>query len=156
LWLAESRSTGSFSSSDLVAFFLRIQFLCTQSFKEICMRCRSTIAACLFTGFLCLTFWIVQAAVYEVPALESVGPTEDGGWIMPTGHKVRSAGQTIAFPGRPVNLALSKNGTVLYVKDNKHIRVIGTEDFKIRQALPFPLKEGASMHGLALSHDGKR
>jgi YVTN family beta-propeller protein len=45
---------------------------------------------------------------------------------------------------------------VLYVKDNKTIRVIGTEDFKIRQELPFPMKEGASMHGLALSHDGKR
>jgi YVTN family beta-propeller protein len=45
---------------------------------------------------------------------------------------------------------------VLYVKDNKTIRVIGTEDFKIRQELPFPMKEGASMHGLALSHDGTR
>jgi YVTN family beta-propeller protein len=120
------------------------------------MRSRLTIAAGIFTGFLFLTYWLVHAAVYEVPALEPVGPTDDGGWIMPSGHKVRSAGQTIAFPGRPVNLALSKNGEVLYVKDNKTIRVIGTEDFKIRQELPFPMKEGASMHGLALSHDGKR
>ena len=120
------------------------------------MSCRLTFVAGLFTGFLFLTFWIVQAAVFEIPALESVGPTEDGGWIMPTGQKVRSAGQTIAFPGRPINLALSKDGSVLYIKDNKKIRVIGTEDFKIRQALPFPMKEGASMHGLALSHDGKR
>src|SRR6516165_5748139 len=120
------------------------------------MRCRLTIIAGLFAGFLFLTYWIVHAAVFEIPALEPVGPTDDGGWIMPSGHKVRSAGQTIAFPGRPVNLALSKNGEVLYVKDNKTIRVIGTEDFKIRQELPFPMKEGASMHGLALSHDGKR
>ena len=111
------------------------------------MRYRLTLIAGLFAGFLFLTFWLVQAAVYEVPALEPVGPTEDGGWIMPTGHKVRSAGQTIAFPGRPVNLVLSKDASVLYVKDNKHIRVIGTEDFKIRQDLLFPMKEGASMHG---------
>jgi DNA-binding beta-propeller fold protein YncE len=120
------------------------------------MRYRLTFAAGLFSGFLFLTYWIVQAAVDEVPTLEHVGPAEDGGWIMPTGHKVRSAGQTSAFPGRPVDLVLSKDAKMLYVKDNKGIRVIGTEDFKIRQELSFPMKEGASMHGLALSHDGKR
>src|SRR5260370_20060562 len=120
------------------------------------MRCRLTFAAGMFTGLLLLTYWIVQAAVDAVPALEGVGPTADGGWIMPTGHKVRSAGEPIAFPGRPVALALSKDGSVLYVKDNMGIRVVGTGDFKIRQELPFPKKDGASMHGLALSHDGKR
>jgi YVTN family beta-propeller protein len=122
------------------------------------MSCRLTVYACLFAALFLITHWIVLAAVDNQVSLttEQVGPTADGGWIMPTGHKVRSAGETVAFAGRPVNLVLSKDGSVLYVKDNRGLLVIGTADFKIRQQLTFPTKEGASMHGLALSHDGKR
>jgi YVTN family beta-propeller protein len=119
---------------------------------------RQTLYASLFAALLLLTHWIVLAAVDNqiLPTTEQVGPTADGGWIMPTGHKVRSAGETVAFAGRPVNLVLSKDGTILYVKDNLGLLVIGTADFKIRQQLAFPMKEGASMHGLTVSRDGKR
>jgi YVTN family beta-propeller protein len=122
------------------------------------MRPRLTLTAGLFAGLLFLTYWMAQAAHDRevLPAEERVGPTPDGGWVMPTGHKVRPAGQTLAFPGRPVNLVLSNDGKTLYLKDNKGLRVIGTADFKLRQHLPFPKKDGASMHGLALSRDGKR
>ncbi len=132
------------------------------------MRYRLTFTAGLFAGLLLVSYMIAQKAVGTlahvasdeqaevVPTTEGVGPTVDGGWIMPTGHKVRSAGQTVAFAGRPVGLALGKDGTVLYVKDNRGVMVIDTTDFTIRKLHPFPMKEGASMHGLALSRDGKR
>ncbi len=122
------------------------------------MRSRLPVAATLFAGLLLLSYWMARAAVdvEALPADDLVGPTADGGWIMPTGHKVRSAGQTLAFPGRPVGVVLSKDGTVLYVKDNRGLWVIDTGTFTIRQRLTFPKKDGASMHGLALSHDGKR
>jgi YVTN family beta-propeller protein len=122
------------------------------------MSYRLTLYAGLFFALLLVTHWFVQAAVdvQDLPTTEQVGPTADGGWIMPTGHKVRSAGETVAFAGRPVNLVLSKDGAVLYVKDNRGLLAIGTTDSKIRQQLAFPLKEGASMHGFTLSRDGKR
>ncbi|HEV3447537.1 MAG TPA: YncE family protein, partial [Gemmataceae bacterium] len=122
------------------------------------MRHRLTLTASAFAGLVLLTCWITHAAfdLQVLPTTEQVGPTADGGWIMPTGHKVRSAGQTVAFAGRPVALALGRDGTVLYVKDNRGLVVIGTGDFTIRQQVAFPMKEGGSMHGLALSRDGKR
>src|SRR5262249_48505571 len=70
--------------------------------------------------------------------------------------KVHSAGKVVAFAGRPVGLVLSPDGKALYVKDNRGIRVLGTEEWEIRQHLVFQKKDGASMHGLALARDGKR
>jgi hypothetical protein len=122
------------------------------------MNYRLTLHAGLFAALLLLSHWAVLAAVdwQAQPTTENVGPTADGGWIMPTGHKVRSAGTTVAFAGRPVDAVLGPLGDVLYVKDNHGLLVIETADLKIRQKLAFPSKEGASMYGLAMSHDGKR
>src|SRR5436305_3196397 len=107
------------------------------------MHRRPTLTAGLFGGLLLLMYWTAQAAVefQAPPGQEQVGPTADGGWIMPTGHKVRPAGQTVAFAGRPVALALGKDGTVLYVKDHRGLRVLGTDDFQLRQQLTFPNKD---------------
>jgi len=121
--------------------------------------CRQlTLKASLFAGLVLLTYWFAEAAVDTdaLPPEGQVGPTGDGSWILPTGQRVRSAGETLAIPGRPVDLLLGKDGSVLYVKDNKGLWVIGTQDFKTRQRLLFPKGNGASMHGLALSRDGKR
>ena len=55
------------------------------------MSYRLTLHAALFAALLFLTHWVVLAAVdlQVLPTTEFVGPTADGGWIMPTGHKVR-------------------------------------------------------------------
>jgi hypothetical protein len=76
------------------------------------MSYRLTLPAALFATLLFLTHWVVLATVdLQVgPITEFVGPTPDGGWIMPTGHKVRSAGQTVGFAGRPVDALLSRDG----------------------------------------------
>ncbi len=87
---------------------------------------------------------------------DRVGPT-DGGQLVPTGQLVRPAGESLTFPGRPVDLALAPDGKSLYIKDNRGIVVVDTATWKIKQQLAFPKnKGGGSMHGLAVSHDGKR
>jgi YVTN family beta-propeller protein len=115
------------------------------------------MAAGFFAGLLFVGYMLAGAAVGEpAPGEEPVGPAPGGGWVMPTGQKVRSAGETLAFPGRPVDLVLGRDGKLLYVKDNRGLLVIDAAPWEVLQSLPFPGKDGASMHGLALSSDGKR
>jgi DNA-binding beta-propeller fold protein YncE len=115
------------------------------------MFCRFTLKAGFFAGLVLLGCWFARAADED-----RVGPAGDGSWIMPTGQRVQSAGQTLTVPGRPVDLILGKDRRLLYVKDNKGLWAIDAQDFTNRQRLLFPKRIGASMHGLALSHDGKR
>ncbi len=91
-----------------------------------------------------------------LPALAQpvVGPV-DGGHIVPTLQTVRPAGETVAFGGRPVDLALAPDGAAVYAKDNRGLVVIDPETWTVRQELPFD-GAGGSMHGLAVSADGRR
>src|SRR5262249_52422607 len=85
-----------------------------------------------------------------------VGPGGDGVRV-PTGQLVRPAGESLAFAGRPVDLALSPDGKWLFVKDNRGLVVIDAAAWKLVQKLPFgKWKGGGSMHGLAVRGDGKR
>src|SRR5437660_12699603 len=103
------------------------------------MPARRTFAAGFFAAILFLTYFLARAAVEDAaPGAEQVGPTGDGGWIMPTGQRVRPAGESLAFPGRPVGLVLGRGGTLLYVKNNRGLLVIDTAQWKPLQNLPFP------------------
>jgi DNA-binding beta-propeller fold protein YncE len=105
-------------------------------------------------GLLLLLAWPLPAARAQDSAL--VGPSASGGTLVPTGQLVRPVGQVIAFSGRPVDLVLSANGKFLYVKDNTGLLVLDAVAWKELQRLSFTDKQGGSMHGLVLSHDGKR
>src|SRR5262249_30270796 len=74
-------------------------------------------------------------------AQERVGPVK-GGALVATGQLVRPAGESLAFPGRPVDLALSPDGSVLYAKDNRGLVVIDAKAWKLTQELPFPEGKG--------------
>ncbi len=82
-----------------------------------------------------------------------VGEQTAGGTVVSTGQIVRPAGDTVAFAGRPVDLAVSQDGTTVYVKANNGLLVIDAASWKVRKQLNFP-KGGASMHGIAVSADG--
>ncbi|HEY1381636.1 MAG TPA: bifunctional YncE family protein/alkaline phosphatase family protein [Gemmataceae bacterium] len=85
-----------------------------------------------------------------------VGPA-DGGHLVPTGQLVRPAGRSVAWAGRPVDLALSPDGKTLYAKDDTGLVVIDPAAGAVRQHLPFGKAHGGgSMHGLAVSRDGAR
>lgn len=83
-----------------------------------------------------------------------VGPTDDGAVLVPTGQRIRPAGDTLEFAGRPVDLALAPDGATLYVKDNRGVVVVDVESWTVRQEAPFP-EGGGSMHGIAVAEDGR-
>jgi DNA-binding beta-propeller fold protein YncE len=84
-----------------------------------------------------------------------VGPRADGGSVVPTAQLIRPAGETIEFPGRPVDMTLSDDGTRLFVKDNTGLIVIDVNAWAITQTLRFPKKnDGGSMVGIAAGPGG--
>ncbi|MDX1963708.1 MAG: bifunctional YncE family protein/alkaline phosphatase family protein [Pirellulales bacterium] len=83
-----------------------------------------------------------------------VGPT-GGGHLVPTGQLIRPAGKTVAYPGRPVDLALAPDGSFLVAKDHRGLVFVDPAPWEIQRELPFPGGGGASLHGLAISPDNK-
>jgi YVTN family beta-propeller protein len=82
-----------------------------------------------------------------------VGPQGDGTYVVPTTQRINPAGDTLLFPGRPVGLALSPDGTTMAVKNMKDILLVDPAARSIVQTLPLP-KDGASFCGIAWSGDG--
>lgn len=83
-----------------------------------------------------------------------VGSTRNGGALVATGQTVKPAGETIAFAGRPVDLALSPDAATVYVKNIHGLTVLDAKSWKVRQELPFN-RGGSSLHGIAVARDGK-
>lgn len=63
------------------------------------------------------------------------------------------AGQTILFPARPVDLALSPDGKLLWVKTGGGVRVMDVATW--REVAAADSKGGASLTGLELTADGR-
>jgi len=125
---------------------------------------RPRIAICLGCVVGGLLAWLIVTAVLGIDSeavADEVGenvvgpPAEDGSFIVASGQYVRPAGQSLAFGGRPVDLALSPDGRTLYAKDNRGLLVLDAVDWKLRQTLPFD-DAGGSLHGIAVSADGQR
>lgn len=82
-----------------------------------------------------------------------VGPQEDGTYVVATTQRVSPAGDTVLFPGRPVDLALSPDGAVLAVKSKNDVTFIDASTREIRQTLRLP-SDGNSFCGIVWSRDG--
>ena len=110
-------------------------------------------------GTIAFLAWVALAcssAVGSDPlSTQVVGPA-DGGMIVPTGQLVRPAGETRAFFGRPTDIALSPSGRQVFVKLTDELMIVDAKSWKVARNLPYPVKEQGSMHGLAVSKDGKR
>jgi YVTN family beta-propeller protein len=98
----------------------------------------------------------LQSAPDDFLVKAVVGPRGDGTYVVPTTQLVNPAGQSIEFPGRPVDLALSPDGTRLAVKNREDILFVDPATHAVAQTLSFPRKTGATFVGLAWSRDGKR
>ncbi len=72
--------------------------------------------------------------------------------LLPSGRTITPAGKTLAFHGRPVDVVLSPDGRLLFVKDRKHLRIIDAASFELLQSLES--EGGASLHGLAVDRTG--
>lgn len=88
-------------------------------------------------------------------AEDKVGDRHDGGTVVPTQQLVRPAGDALYFPGGAVDLVVSRDAKAVYVKGTKALLVVDADKWTVRQELRYP-SAGGSMHGIALSHDGKR
>jgi DNA-binding beta-propeller fold protein YncE len=105
----------------------------------------------------CLLLLGLLLLPHLISADNPVGPVKSGGHLVATGQLVRPAGTVLSFPGRPVDLVLSADGKTLFIKDNAGVQIVDSATMKISQKLAFPQdKGGGSMHGIALSADGKR
>ena len=91
------------------------------------------------------------------------GPQGDGAYVVATAQVVEPAGRQIAFPGRPNDVALSPDESLLAVKVTRstlrpgtgEIVFIDTASTSIVQTLTFP-KGSANFCGLAWSADGRQ
>ena len=91
----------------------------------------------------------------QAPTPHQAGPVGADSHLTPTDQWIRPAGQTAAFPGRPVDLVAAPDGQTIYIKDHRGLVVIDSPTWKVRQELKFP-EGGSSWHGLVITKDGKR
>lgn len=82
-----------------------------------------------------------------------VGPQDDGTYVVATTQRIDPAGESVAFPGRPVDLALSPDEATLAVKNRNEIVLIDAARRETTQKLRLP-KGGSSWTGVAWSRDG--
>lgn len=95
------------------------------------------------------------ALALSVRGQDRVGGAAAGGTLVPTGQRVHPAGQVLAFPGRPLDLALAQDGSVLLVKMDEGVLAVDPGTWSLRQSLPYSPKDTGSMHGLAMTPDGQ-
>ena len=84
-----------------------------------------------------------------------VGPQSGNAYVVSTSQVIDPAGKTITFPGRPVDLALNSNETILAVKNMTGIVFINVANQSIIQTLELP-KGGCTFKGIGWSADDKK
>jgi len=77
---------------------------------------------------------------------KQVGPQPDGSILVPSNQLIRPAGLQIYLHGRPVDLAVSPDGKLLFVKNMSSLDLVKVNDRTILQSLPYK-HSGASFTG---------
>lgn len=121
--------------------------------------------------FVCvlLSFWSLRGA--SQPKLQSiekvkkdkdtfrkqtfVGPQSNNAYVVSTSQIIDAAGTMVTFPGRPVDLALNNEETLLAVKNMTGIVFINVVNQSITQTLELP-KGGCTFKGIGWSSDDKK
>ena len=85
-----------------------------------------------------------------------VGKQKNGSYLVPTSQIIDPAGATITFPGRPIDLALNPDETILAVKNMYNIVFFDAASQTIRQILNIPDDGGNTFKGIAWSDNGKK
>jgi len=90
-----------------------------------------------------------------------VGPQDDGSYVVATTQIIEPAGETLAFPGRPTDMALAPDESLLAVKTSGHdlepglgqIILIDTASLELQQTLTLP-HGGNTFCGIAWRGEG--
>jgi YVTN family beta-propeller protein len=113
---------------------------------------------CVAFGFVCA----YAGALFSLPRADEqdplkVGVQPDGRILVPTNQILTPAGEQIAFPGRPVDLAIAEDGQTVVVKNLRDLVFIDTSKAQIKQILRMPptrdSKLGFSVVGLLVQDD---
>ncbi len=110
-----------------------------------------------FVTLICLSLFVTVSVAQNITIFGSkqVGPQPDGSILVPSNQLIRPAGFQVYLPGRPVDLALSPGGKLLFVKNMSSLDLVRLHDRTILQSLPYR-HSGASFTGICLSPDGHR
>ena len=84
-----------------------------------------------------------------------VGKQKDDTYIVPTSQIIDLAGTTITFPGRPMDIALNPDETILAVKNLKDIVFFNAVAKTIKQTLTLP-EGGNTFTGIGWSNNGQK
>ncbi len=84
-----------------------------------------------------------------------VGKQKDDSYVVPTFQVIDPAGTTVTFPGRPVDIALNPDETILAVKNLKDIVFFDVNARTIRQILKLPAG-GNTFTGICWSNNGQK
>jgi YVTN family beta-propeller protein len=85
-----------------------------------------------------------------------VGPQNDNTYVVSTSQIIDPAGETVTFPGRPVDLALNSDETILAVKNMQNIVFFNVRTRSILQTLGLPKRGGNSFNGIGWSSGDKK
>ena len=96
---------------------------------------------------------MLAAAANEAATQVTVGRQPDGRIVVPTNQVLDPAGFQVEFPGRPSDLALSPDGSLLAVMSHKSLVLLRVRDQAIMQTLPVP-QGGHTFVGIAWFPDG--
>ncbi len=104
----------------------------------------------------CLLLLVVCAGCSTGDFLDraTVGRNDDGSYVVATQQIIDPAGESILFPGRPVDLAVSPDQSLLVVKNSNDLVFVDVATHTLSQTLTLP-KGGNSACGITWTHDGK-
>lgn len=84
-----------------------------------------------------------------------VGPQSNNTYVVPTSQIINPAGKTITFPGRPVDVALNADQTILAVKNMSDVVFFNAKNQSNIQTLELP-KGGNTFKGIGCSPDDNK
>ncbi|MBI5707939.1 MAG: beta-propeller fold lactonase family protein [Armatimonadetes bacterium] len=104
---------------------------------------------------VCTTRWPLFAALVLASgcsAPDRIGPQPDGGHKVATGQYLHPAGKQVHIAARPVDMALSSDGAIAFVRENRGVTIVDVGSVRVLQELE--IKGGASYTGIEVSPDG--
>ncbi|MEJ7766238.1 MAG: bifunctional YncE family protein/alkaline phosphatase family protein [Chitinophagaceae bacterium] len=86
-----------------------------------------------------------------------VGPQAKGAYLVSTSQIIDPAGRMVTFPGRPVDMALNADESILAVKNMTNVVFMDARNHSIIQTLEYTLpKAGSSFKGIGWSARGNK
>ena len=102
----------------------------------------------------CIVQLFLAASCTAPEPVRHVGELPGGGHVVATEQVVRPAGNVRVIDGRALDFVLSPDGRHVFVKLDDGVLALDTASLEITKRIE--LKEGGSMHGIAVSRDGTK